>query len=106
MTGADVNTISYHDLRTIPNVNVSKSKVRLKPCGTKEFLQPLGVVELSLKHPCTKEYYEDYFYVFQDNTEALLGRHFCERCKLVTIIFPKHTTNGTGIKVFIPVIVT
>ena len=85
-TGADVNTISYHHLKTVPNVVMRKSKIRLKPYGTKEFLQPLGVVGLCLRHPYTKEYYKDDFFVIQDN---LLGRHFCRRYNLVSLKIPK-----------------
>ena len=88
-TGADVNTISCHHLKTVPNVIMRKSKIRLKPYGTKEFLQPLGVVELCLRHPYTKEYYKDDFFVIQDNAEALLGRHFCGRYNLVSLNIPK-----------------
>ena len=88
-TGADVNTTSYHHLKTVPNFIMRKSKTRLKPYGTKEFLQPLGVVELCLRHPYTKEYYKDDFFVIQDNAEALLGRHFCGRYNLVSLNIPK-----------------
>lgn len=66
-TGTDVNAFSYRDLK---NVTIRKSKVRLKPYGTKELLQPLGVVELHLGHPYTKDYYKDEFFVIQGNSES------------------------------------
>ena len=54
----------------------------------------MGVVELCLRHPYTKGYYKDDFFVIQDNAEALLGRHFCERYNLVILNIPKHIRNS------------